>query len=609
MTISYTIQPIPFWYFADLNGEPLAGGKLYSYSSLNPNLFKPIYQDPSGINQYPNPILFDATGTIGPLYFKLDSTAPDDLYFLQIFDIQNNLVRQIQQYPISGSGSGGSINTVQNIENILVNSSFINNSGKTTIQPISDSTFLVPSAHSGLYFPDITYIQSGTSNAQDTISFSLFTSGTNPISPDFSTPYYINYDCLNNPTGEVYKGIRIPISQFVNNVSNQIFTFNIYARANSGANTINVQFRQYFGTGGSPSTAVVTNLTPGSITLTSSFALYTINFSVPSIFGKILSNSNDDGSYIEILFPTGASCSIDLCKPSLYAGSIFPNISYESVEEIEAKIETPRSGDIRTTMNAFSTTPIQNGWIPLNDGTIGNSFSNSTTRADSNTWLLYNIIWNGSTSTDCPIYNSSGNPVSKGGSSLADWNSNNQIQLPLSVGKVSANRGSTGFTANSQAYTSTGFILTVSSTTGFRTGYPVVLSGGTAPDPLVNGITYFAIVISATTMSLATSSDNALVGTYIPLTTVGNGTITNPPTYALAHAQGETVHIITEAELASHSHPGSTVGLSHIFNGDGSARLNIQVGGSTGLNIAPDGGNVPHNTISPQTFYNMIIKL
>jgi len=78
MTISYTLQPIPDWYFPDLTGKPLAGGKMYAYSSLNPSQFKPVFQDPSGTNQWPNPIIFSENGTAGPFYWELDTDNPDD---------------------------------------------------------------------------------------------------------------------------------------------------------------------------------------------------------------------------------------------------------------------------------------------------------------------------------------------------------------------------------------------------------------------------------------------------------------------------------------------------------------------------------------------------
>lgn len=608
MTISYTLQPIPFWYFADLTGRPLAGGKLYSYSSINPTQSKPIYQDPAGVNEWPNPVIFDETGTVGPLYFKLDSTDPDDLYFLQIFDSSGNLVRQVDKYPISGGSGGGTVNTVQKIENIFVNSIFLDNIGSTTVQPIANSTFLAAGAHSGLYYPDIVFIQTGVSNAQDTLTFSQF-GVSNPLSPDFASPYYINYTCLNNPTGETLKGVRIPISQYVNTLANQIFTMTIQARSNGGgANTLGVQLRQYFGTGGSPSADQVTNLTPTPITLTGSFVLYSISFSVPSIAGKTLSDSNDDSTYIEILFPVGQACNIDIAKPALYSGSLFPTSLYESVDEVEAEIEIPRTGDLKISMSSFSNSPVQAGWIPLNDGTIGNAASNSTTRAKADSWLLYNTIWANTVISSCPLYDSAGVITTKGGSSVSDWNANKQIQLPLQVGRSIGGRGADGYTPNSQAYTSTGNTFTVASTSGFRSGFPVVLSGGVAPTPLSNDTQYFVIVLTATTMQIALSAEAAIAGTPLTLTGVGNGTITNPPVYTDGQPVGESAHQDTISEMPRHSHPPlapTTSFLGNVGGGGGGTGSNITSVSTTGFT----GGSFPHNNISPLTFYNMIIKL
>lgn len=611
MTISYTLQPIFEWYLPDLLGKPLSGGKMYSYSSLNPNEFKPIFQDPAGTNQWPNPVVFSENGTAGPFYWELDTDNPDDLYFLQIFDSNNNLIYSINQYPISGGGGGGSISTVQNIENIIINSSFINNVA-TTAQPIADSTIVAPGAHSYLFYPDITFIQSGTSNAQDTVSFSKFTTGTNPLSPDFSTPYYLNYTCLNGPTGEIYKGIRIPISQNVNSVANQIFTFVFYARSNSGANTLNVQIRQYFGTGGSPSSPVVTNLTPSSITLTSSFAIYSINFSVPSVATKNLGDSNDDGTYLEILFPIGSACNIDIAKPNLYIGSSFPNISYESTDEITYKLEYPRTGDIKSSMNPFSNSPVQNGWIPLNDGTIGNISSNATTRAKPDSWLLFKLIWDNTTASDCPIYDTSGTAVSKGGTALSDWNANRSIQLPLTVGKVIADRGATGYSPTSLAYTSSVStnLYTVSSTAGFKTGKPVILSGGTPSSFTFNGLVYFAIVVSSTTLRLATSSNNAIAGVPLVIGSNGSGTITTPPTYALGHAEGENVHKPTIAEMVNHNHtPGVRIRATGGSSGSGRSFFSPDTGPFNSVAVTDQGGSNPFSIFQPTVFYNMIIKL
>lgn len=612
MTISYTLQPNFEWYFPDLTGEALGLGKMYTYSSLNPNQPKPVYQDPAGLNQWPNPIIFSLNGTSGPFYWKLDSGDPDDLYFIQIYDRFDNLVYSINQYPIAGGGGGGTINTIQNLENIFVNSSFIHNIGVTTTQPIQDQTILSPGSHSGLLYPDISFIQSGVSNANDTITFSLFTpTGINPLSPDFCTPYFLNYLCTNNPSGEVYKGIRIPISPYVNTISNQTFTFLIYGRVNSGADTLTVRLKQYFGTGGSPSSEVLTTLS--TITLTGSFAIYSVNFSVPSVATKNLGDSNDDGTYIEILFPVSQACDIDLAKPMLYQGSVFPNISFESIEEIESKLETPRTGDIKMSSNAFSNSSLQYGWIPLNDGTIGNQTSNATTRARDDTWLLYNQLWYGTSATNCPIFDSSGNPVVKGGTSLSDWNNNRQLQLPRTTGRVIANRG-TG-TITSLSYTTLSNYIVVSSTSAFRSGDPISFSVA-APTRLLLDTTYYVGVASATQLVVYTSAELAIAlgPENIFFNDGTNGTINTPPTYDLARFQGEMGHELVINEMPAHNHPGSTLdnGSANASSGGGGlTNTFLLAGGSgnTGLNIASQGGDYPHNTMQPTVFYNMIIKL
>jgi len=607
MTISYTLQPIPDWYFPDLTGKPLAGGKMYAYSSLNPSQFKPVFQDPSGTNQWPNPIIFSENGTAGPFYWELDTDNPDDLYFIQIFDSANNLVYSINQYPISGGSGGGSVNTVQNIENLVINSAFINNIVSTSVQPVANSTLLCPGAHQYLIYPDITFIQSGVSNAQDTVSFLPFTPlGTNPLAPDFATPYYLNYTCLNNPTGETYKGIRIPISQNVNSIANQIFTFVFYARANSGSNTLNIQLLQYFGSGGSPSSPVTTNLTPSTITLTSSFAVYSINFSVPPVATKNLGNSNDDGTYLEILLPTGSQCNIDIAKPALYIGSNFPNVFYESVDETTYEIETPRTGDVKISMNSFSMGN-KYGWIPLNDGTIGNSSSNATTRAAPDAFLLYKLIYENTSIDNCPLYNSSGTAIGKT-SLLADWNANNQIRLPKTVGRVLADRG-TG-TVTSLSYSTLANYVVVSSTSGFKNGDPVMFSVN-APSTLQVNVIYYVGVASATQLVIYTSQNAALTpGPGNVFFADGTtGTISTPPNLELGRFEGESAHQLSINEMPSHNHPGSSFSGGNVGSFSGGSGLALTTSGSRAVNVAPQGGDYPHNTMQPTVFYNMIIKL
>lgn len=453
MTISYTIQPQPIWIFNDLEGKPAAGGKLYTQSSLNPTQTKETFQDAAGSTPWTNPIVFDSNGMApGAIYWQLDDGNPNDLYYVYFTDADGNLIWSENVYPLSaGGGGGGGVTLVEKIDNILTNSSFTANIGATTTSPVANNTLLAAGAHSGLTFPDIVFIREGTVSGTDAVSFVPFTTdpgiGINPISPDFLTYYYMRYACT-VAGGETFKGIQIPISKYVNNLSGKQLTLTFYARHPAGTqNQLNFFLYQYFGSGGSPSVVAPIDLVQPK-NLTGSFAFYTVTINIPSTLGQTLGDSDDDATYLRIKFPSGGTSTIDIFKPMLWVGSDYPTVIYESNEENEVEMNLPRTGDVKISMNAFSNNAsalFQNGWIPLNDGTIGNASSGATTRARADTWLLYKLIWENTSNADCPV--SSG----KGGSAVSDWNANKTIRLPLTSGRVLADRG-TGILALGNAY-------------------------------------------------------------------------------------------------------------------------------------------------------------
>lgn len=67
-------------------------------------------------------------------------------------------------------------------------------------------------------------------------------------------------------------------------------------------------------------------------------------------------------------------------------------------------------------------------------------------------------------------------------------------------------------------------LLTMASTAAYPTNTPVTLStNGTLPFPLVPGTTYWTISVSPTTLYLATSSANAVLGSFLDIQTAGVG--------------------------------------------------------------------------------------
>jgi len=83
----------------------------------------------------------------------------------------------------------------------------------------------------------------------------------------------------------------------VASLSGNTVTASFWAKADAGKN-IAVEFQQYFGTGGSPSANV--EVAPATVTLTTSWAKYTVSAAIPSITGKTIGSNNND--FLQLLF-------------------------------------------------------------------------------------------------------------------------------------------------------------------------------------------------------------------------------------------------------------------------------------------------------------------
>lgn len=106
-----------------------------------------------------------------------------------------------------------------------------------------------------------------------------------------------------------------------------------------------------------------------------------------------------------------------------------------------------------------------------------------------------------------------------------------------------------------------------------RTGFPIRFDtspGGVLPSPLVYGEIYYAIVLDADQIKVATSAANALAGTAIDLTSGGTGTLILIPTpdtdasWRLAGApggaSGDAVGTVEDDAFQGHWHDGGSGG-------------------------------------------------
>lgn len=152
-------------------------------------------------------------------------------------------------------------------------------------------------------------------------------------------------------------------------------------------------------------------------------------------------------------------------------------------------------------------------------------------------------------------------------------------------------------------------IITVVANEHFITGQAVqVSSTGTFPSPLLAATNYFVILISGTTIKLATALTNAQNGTPIDITTQGTGTHTltfvNFTTRTIGATGGEEAHAMSASELLAHSHTAGTT-LNFGQSGSGTTfRANDPAGAATSVT----GSTAYMNVMQPFVALNWIIK-
>jgi hypothetical protein len=141
-----------------------------------------------------------------------------------------------------------------------------------------------------------------TVDGTSTYSAQTFTLGTAPV---------VGYEGKNfarvASTGQTLTSAQTLLSQRIESVrtfANQTATVSFWAKSGSGTPKVAVELVQRFGTGGSPSSNV--NTYGAQVTLSTSWARYTVTFTVPSISGKTLGTANDDNLALNLWTSAGS---------------------------------------------------------------------------------------------------------------------------------------------------------------------------------------------------------------------------------------------------------------------------------------------------------------
>lgn len=621
MTQVFTIEPNPHWVIIDNFSKLPNGAAIYTYRSLNPTEFKPAFQDAGGTIPYGQPIIGFGNGTMPPIFWEFDDTAPDETYYIQVWsapqDAGGVFLWDFDGLSGGTGGGGGTIITNNDVENLIVNGQFFRNAGDQVGAPsVATQITLAPSNNAGIGgyansvndgapAPDIIFAKNNQTDS-DNINFVTVTPiGSGNISPNPTPQIFVKYNCTVAGTGQTYKYIQFPIVKGLQNLSGSTVSVQMYARLVSGSTTdVTLSLRQFFGNGGSPSADVVTPIGGGPINLIlGSWTKVVINSQViPSITGKTLGSCGNDALFMQINFPLSNTINVDFILPSMYLGAVTSNFDFHTLDQVDAIVNSPRTGDIRTSLASYIL-----GWIAMNDGTIGSAASGATSRANQDTFQLFDLIWRNfqANQSFAPMFNGT-TPIAYGADSVTDFTANRRLSLTRNLGRVMA--GALPEVA-SQAFTRSGNLLVVTSSAGFYTGMAVTVSGGGLPTPLVAGTVYYAIVVDATNISLATNTGNAIAGTAIVLTSAGTGTVAAGFSHLLGSPVGEESHLQATNEVGVHNH-GFSVPFSNQANsrGGGAADTVTNAVAFNG-NTNNSAQNVPMNIIQPTVYMNVFIKL
>lgn len=298
--ITYNLAPIPIWCLRDIDGLPLANGRMFTYRDTVRSEFKPIYQDAGGTLPYLNPVLFNAAGFAGPFYWSSDEN-----YYIEIYDSDDRLVRTIQGYNASGGSSGPVTNEID-FTNFIYDSQW-RYIRKRTFNPLPVAELLGSSNW---------YIEKANTTATDNITIQDFSAGSTAV--DFNPNFFLQFQCTVPGSGETYKELRY-VFPSVFSFQNTEVTFALWARNTSGSNVLEVFSVQYFGTGGSPSVQVRESM--GVINTTGSWVQYKVTHTIPSITGKVIGTNQNDYFSINIGLPRDAATNIQITNVQLNLGN------------------------------------------------------------------------------------------------------------------------------------------------------------------------------------------------------------------------------------------------------------------------------------------------
>lgn len=597
-------------------GKPLANGIVSLYKDNARSFYKNWYYQTGIPGAYTwvaldNPMHLSSVGTIQdpngndviPFYYpyKEDDQNQAEAYYITVYSTDENGEQAVLQFtrenfPFNPTGQNPTLtNSVW--RNYIINNTYWRNIGSLDAMTVLDQV-IAPSQHDGFTNGDIRFIKN-VAGANDDLLFAQMTSQlptsqtpNGAITPEFM----INMQCTGVQVGETVKCIQYPISLHVKTLNSVQGTLIFYGQnvAGNTNNYVDLYFYQFLGTGAlsQPDPILIQR-----ITLNNTFQEFQVPFITPSSDSLSLGSGGDDALFLRVQYPLSALFGINHTKPQIYFSNDVPSNDFDTYDQVGAIIDSPRTGDYRTSINSFQ--PF--GWVPANDGSIGSAASSATTRANADTWPLYNLIYTSVLDFWAPVSTGRTAPGNTTAAAYVDFTANKRLTITKNLGRVMAGLNPAFNTPATFTAAAATDLLTFTSTANLPTGMPIQFTGLTGVTPININTIYFVINISATTIKLGASLELANAGTPIDITVDGSGTA-NPATGIYL---GEENHTLTVPEIPAHTHTVSGGGNQNTFNfpffrADDQG-LSEQSGST--------GGGLPHNNMQPTVFQNVFLKL
>ena len=301
-----------------------------------------------------------------------------------------------------------------------------------------------------------------------------------------------------------------------------------------------------------------------------------------------------------------------LCNSTAYFASTYPSLAAVLIPKASVYGRGTAVGTFTVDTSTDIITSASHGLL---DGTIVHVASTTTLPTGLSANTIY-YVTSATSSTFKLSLTSGGSAIDLTTTGSGTHSVYNQIQVPDFRGVFPMGAGTGSFTFNfATTDINTGTeVITVPSNTTLYTGQPIVYTtSGTVAGDLVASTTYYAIRLSATTISIADSLALALAGTAHNLTGTGSGTHTftvNLTARSVGDRGGNENHSHIAAENAPHTH-SATIPTAGDQTGSGSSIPNDVDNTPTqsvGITTASQGSGTAFSLINPFLSMNYIIK-